>query len=58
MRLQNIRHEKSAQLIASGAIASKAYEEAGFIPNGAAQGAERLAGRGCKVSSVIRLFTI
>lgn len=45
MRLQNIRHEKFAQLIASGAIASKAYEEAGFSPNGAAQGAERLAGK-------------
>jgi hypothetical protein len=45
MRLQNIRHEKSAQLIASGAVASKAYEEAGFSPNGAAQGAERLAGK-------------
>ena len=45
MRLANIRHEKFAQLIASGAIASKAYEEAGFSPNGAAQGAERLAGK-------------
>jgi phage terminase small subunit len=45
MRLANIRHEKFAQLIASGAIASRAYEEAGFSPNGAAQGAERLAGK-------------
>ena len=45
MRLQNIRHEKFAQLIAAGAIASKAYEEAGFSPNGAAQGAERLGSK-------------
>jgi len=45
MRLKNIRHEIFAQSIASGAIASKAYEEAGFSPNGAAQGAERLAGK-------------
>ena len=55
MRLQNIRHEKFAQLIASGAIASKAYEEAGFSPNGAAQGAERLAGKPAVVERIEEL---
>ena len=42
MRLQNIRHEKFAQGIAEGKTATAAYVEAGFSPNAAAQGAERL----------------
>jgi phage terminase small subunit len=42
MRLQNIRHEKFAQGIAEGKTAAAAYVEAGFSPNAAAQGAERL----------------
>ena len=42
MRLQNIRHEKFAQGIAAGKTATTAYVEAGFSPNAAAQGAERL----------------
>jgi len=40
--LKNDRHERFAQLVASGKPAADSYVEAGFSPHGAAQSASRL----------------